>query len=92
MFFPFRVKLIETTRYNGSPLCHQRCDKEVISDRSVTILFQEGHQKSETDVDHNMNILEHCEKKTAFIRLVKSFRKLVDTALVLHYLLRYWHN
>ena len=63
MLVSFRINLVETSRHNGTPLSHECGDEEVVADSTITILLQEGHQEAETDIDHDMNILEHCEKK-----------------------------
>lgn len=63
MLVSLRVNLVETSRHDGTPLSYKSSDEEVVADRTIAILLQEGHQESETDIDHDMNILEHCEKE-----------------------------
>ena len=63
MLVPFRVNLVEGSRDDGTPLSNERGDKEIVADSTVAILLQEGHQEAKTNIDHDMNILEHCESK-----------------------------
>ena len=57
------VNLVEAAWHDGSPLCNESGDEEVVPHSTKTILLQEGHQKAETDVEHDMDILEHCKDK-----------------------------
>lgn len=63
MFVSLRVNLVETSRHDGTPLSHESGDEEVVADCTEAIFLQEGHQEAKADIDHDMNILEHCEKK-----------------------------
>ena len=63
MLVSFCVNLVETSRHDGTPLSQECGDEEVVADSTIAILLQEGHQEAKTDIDHDMNILEHCEKK-----------------------------
>ena len=63
MLMSLRVNLVETSCHDGTPLSHKSSDEEVVADCTIAILLQEGHQESKSDIDHNMNILEHCEKR-----------------------------
>ena len=53
------INLVETPSHNRTPLSHESGDKEVVTYSTEAILLQEGHQKAKTDIDHDMNILEH---------------------------------
>lgn len=61
MLVSFRVNLVETSRHDGSPLSHKCSNEEVVAYSTIAILLQEGHQEAKTDIDHDMNILKHCE-------------------------------
>lgn len=63
MLVSLRVNLVETSSHDSTPLSYKSSDEKVVADCTITILFQEGHQESETDIDHDMDILEHCEKR-----------------------------
>ena len=63
MLVSLRVNLVETSRHDGTPLSYKSSDEKVVADCTIAIFLQESHQESETDIDHDMNILEHCEKR-----------------------------
>lgn len=63
MLVSFPINLVEGSRDDGTPLSHECGDKEVVANSTVAILLQEGHQEAKTNIDHDMNILEHCESK-----------------------------
>lgn len=63
MLVSFRINLVEGSRDDGTPLSDERGDKEIVADSTVAILLQEGHQEAKTNIDHDMNILEHCVNK-----------------------------
>ena len=63
MVVSFGVNLIETSSYNCTPLGDESSDEEVVAYSTITILLQEGHQETKTDIDHNMNVLEHYKER-----------------------------
>ena len=58
-----QTDLVKETIYNCTPLSDEGSNKEVVPHRTISILLQEGHQKTKPDVDHNMDILKYCERK-----------------------------
>ena len=63
MLMSLRVNLVETSCHDGTPLSHKSSDEEVVADCAIAILLQKCHQEAKTHIDHDMNILEHCEKR-----------------------------
>ena len=59
MLVSFGVNLVQTSGHYRPPLSNESGDEEVVADSTVAILLQEGHQEAKTDIDHDMNILEH---------------------------------
>ena len=53
----------EETSCDGVPLEDKGCNEEVEAYAAKSIALQERHQKTETDENHDMDILEHCRKK-----------------------------
>lgn len=47
------------------PLNDESSQQQVQADSSEAITSKESHQEAETDEDHDMDILEHCEKDSS---------------------------
>ena len=59
MTVPLQFDLMKYAQHQGGPLSHQGGDEEVVPHSAVPVLLEERHQKTETNVHHHLNILEH---------------------------------
>ncbi len=53
------VQSVEKSLTESGPLQNNGGDEEVESHGAVSVLFQKSHQKSKTDENHDVDILEH---------------------------------
>ena len=58
----FCIQLGEASGDDRGPLSDQSGDEEVVANSPETILLHKRHQETKTNIDHDVNILEHCEK------------------------------
>ena len=63
----FSVVHVEETAKQHVPLKHESSDDHVEADSGESVAPEERHEESETDEDHHVHVLKHCEKKKAII-------------------------
>lgn len=52
------VEVVEPALHEESPLQPKGCDQEVKAHGAETVTFQEGHEETKANKDHDVDILE----------------------------------
>ena len=59
----FSVVHVEETAEQHVPLEHESSDDHVEADSGEPVTSEERHEEPETDEDHHVHVLKHCEKR-----------------------------